>query len=131
MTNRTLAQNSSALIIEDDPKLARIFAEALKMSTFEYQIIHHGHKALEYLVNAVPALIILDIHLPYMSGSDILQEIQNDPRLANTLVIVVTADLFAAEELRSRADRVLMKPISFYRLYGVIEDLRAASPVGA
>ena len=112
-----------ALIIEDDPKLAKIFSEALNLSNFDADIIYQGDIALKQLANVVPDLIILDIHLPYLSGRDILAAINANPNLEKTFVIVVTADLFEAEDLQGKADQVLMKPISFQRLHQVIEQL--------
>jgi len=112
-----------ALIIEDDPKLAKIFSEALSLSNFDAEIIHHGNIALKRLATVVPNLIVLDIHLPYLSGRDILEAIHANPDLEKTFVIIVTADLFEAEDLQGKADQVLMKPISFQRLHQVIEQL--------
>jgi len=79
--------------------------------------------ALKRLATVVPNLIVLDIHLPYLSGRDILEAIHANPDLEKTFVIVVTADLFEAEDLQGKADQVLMKPISFQRLHQVIEQL--------
>lgn len=115
----------TALIIEDDPKLAKIFSEALKMSDFAIEIFHQGDLALKWLATATPDIIILDIHLPYLSGRDILAGIRTKPHLAQSRIIVVTADLFEAEDLQGQVDQVLMKPISFQRLHRVVEQLLA------
>ena len=120
----------TALIIEDDPKLAKIFSEALKMSDFEIEIFHQGDLALKWLGTATADIIILDIHLPYLSGRDILAGIRTKPHLAQSRIIVVTADLFEAEDLQGQVDQVLMKPISFQRLHRVIEQLLASEQSG-
>ena len=64
--------NPLALIIEDDEKLATIFAQALRMASFETQIIRDGREANEKLNLLNPDVILLDLHLPGLSGDKIL-----------------------------------------------------------
>ena len=123
MTMSTLNEEPFALIIEDDPKLTIIFAKALQMAEFKTEIIQDGTIALERLAETCPDIIVLDIHLPFVSGEDILHKIQRDERLKNTQVIIVTADLYKAEELRDKADHILLKPVGFNRLYDLITRL--------
>jgi two-component system, cell cycle response regulator DivK len=108
--------NPLALIIEDDHKLAIIFAQALRMAEFEPEIIQDGNTALARLAVTLPAVVVLDLHLPYVSGLEILQQIRADERLNQTQVILATADALMADTLRQEADLVLLKPISFSQL---------------
>jgi two-component system cell cycle response regulator DivK len=89
-----------ALIVEDDSKLAFIFAEALRMADFETETVQDGQAALDRLAVTTPAVVVLDLHLPYLSGLDILAQIRADQRLAQTRVILATADATKAELLR-------------------------------
>ena len=104
-----------ALIIEDEPKLAEIFSLALA-SDFEVQVVNDGQSALHILADIVPAVILLDLHLPYVSGSDVLRRIKADERLKQSRIIITTADALTAEELRDQVDIVLLKPISVNQL---------------
>ena len=119
-----------ALIIEDDPKLTTIFAKALQMAEFRTEIVQDGQAALERLSATQPDIVVLDIHLPYVSGVEILKTIRGDTQLSDIQVIIVTADLFKAEELRSEADYVLLKPVGFNRLYELMMRLRAGGAQG-
>jgi two-component system, cell cycle response regulator DivK len=101
-----------ALIVEDNLDLASIMALALQSANFEVEMIHDGGKALDRLAEIVPALVILDLHLPHLSGVNALRQIQSDPRLLNTRVVIATADAAMADELRDKADLVLLKPVS-------------------
>lgn len=105
-----------ALIIEDDPDLVHIFAEALEQSGFKTTTVLEGTAALKLLATTVPDVVVLDLHLPGVSGSTILQTIRADGRLSNTRVILATADDRSAEDLRESADLILLKPISFKQL---------------
>jgi DNA-binding response OmpR family regulator len=110
-----------AMIVEDNEDLAIIFAEALQAAGFDTGIIQDGDTALTRLEGCVPTIIILDLHLPYVSGEDILKRIRVDERLAETRVIIATADPRMADMLKNQADLVLLKPISF----GQLRDLAA------
>jgi DNA-binding response OmpR family regulator len=117
-------KNPFALIIEDDLNLATIFAEALRMAEFEIEIVRDGQAALTRLAEITPTVVILDLHLPYVSGQTILQQIRADERLAKTRVMLTTADASRAESLRGEADLVLLKPISFFQLRDLAKRLR-------
>jgi CheY-like chemotaxis protein len=105
-----------ALIVEDNIDLADILASALQTSGFEVETIHDGAKALARLAEIVPALVILDLHLPHLSGANALRQIQTDRRLLNTRVVIATADAAMADELRDKADLVLLKPVSIAQI---------------
>jgi len=105
-----------ALIIEDDPQQADIFSQALNMAGYSPKIITDGASALEALAETAPALIVLDLHLPGLTGDKILQHIRNESRLRDTPVILATADPRMAETLHEESDLVLLKPVSFFQL---------------
>lgn len=111
-----LLNKLSALIIEDDPDLVHIFARALELSGYNTKTVSDGEKARAILAEEVPDIVILDLHLPGVFGGDILRTIRADGRLAQTKVILATADYRMAEDLRDTADLVLLKPISFKQL---------------
>ena len=113
--------NNQALIIEDDADLAIIFAEAIKAAGFETQIIRDGRIALTQLATSAPSIVVLDLHLPNVSGATVLEKIRSDARLTRTLVILTTADARLADMLQTKADLVLVKPVSF----GQLRDLAA------
>ncbi|MEW5869202.1 MAG: response regulator [Chloroflexota bacterium] len=115
--------NPLALIIEDDPQLSEIFSLALQ-SDFEVQAITDGSVAQAVLAEAVPALVVLDLHLPGVKGQEILEQIRSDPRLSATRVLLATADERRAETLRDQADIVLLKPVSPSQLRGLARRFR-------
>lgn len=105
-----------ALVIEDDTDLGFIFSTALGEAGFEVEWISDGAKALAWLAERVPAIVILDLHLPHLSGLNLLRQITSEGRLLGTRVIIVTADAVSANDLRNQADLVLLKPISYTQL---------------
>ncbi|MBN1178274.1 MAG: response regulator [Anaerolineae bacterium] len=105
-----------AMVVEDDADLAEIFSQALLSAGFETQMINDGRKALDRLAEVAPAVVVLDLHLPSVSGVDILQHIRADARLGATRVLITTADPSTAQVLEEQADLVLIKPVSFTQL---------------
>jgi len=113
--------DQSAMIIEDNEDLGIIFAEALQAAGFETTLIPDGEHALAQLKASVPRIVIVDLHLPHVSGEEILERIRADERFDETRVIIATADPRMADMLKEKADLVLLKPISF----GQLRDLAA------
>jgi len=113
-----------ALVIEDDFGLITIFAKALEMAGFEVKAITDGGEALQYLKTTTPEVIVLDLHLPTLSGIEIFNYFHTKTRFSKTRVIIATADLAAANTLGQDVDLVLVKPISFNQLRDLAMRLR-------
>lgn len=121
-------QKPIALIIEDDEDLSIIFSEALNSAGFQTEIIRNGRLAMERLAVVTPEIVSLDMHLPEISGVDLLKYIRSEKRLALTNVVVTTADAVMAEQVRETADFVLVKPITFGQLRDLTARLNPTSP---
>ncbi len=100
-----------ALIVEDNPQLNQIYGVALK-EAFEVKSFKDAGPALDTLTTTVPTLVVLDLHLPDLSGKILIERIRSDPRLAKTKIILTTADVQMADMLYEQADIVLLKPVS-------------------
>jgi DNA-binding response OmpR family regulator len=102
-----------ALIIEDDPNLGRIFEKSLSKAGFETALDPDGNGYLDLLAaNALPAILILDLHLPFASGPEILQTLRANPEWAKIPALIVTADLRLSKEMKLKGEQVLIKPFS-------------------
>lgn len=113
-----------ALIIEDDPQLGQIFSIALQ-GVFVTEVIPDGATAFARLNEIVPQIVILDLHLPGKNGVELNQHIRAQERLANTRVIICTADARQAELMHDYADIVLVKPVSPVQLRDLAMRLRS------
>ncbi|MBN1975865.1 MAG: response regulator [Anaerolineae bacterium] len=105
-----------AMIIEDHEDAAVIFANALRGTGFEIEIITTGDEALKRLAETTPAVVILDLHLPRVPGAEILRQIRANTRMAGTYVIIATAYPDLAVGLSAKADQAFLKPVSFVQL---------------
>lgn len=114
-----------ALIIEDDEDLASIFIEALRGINYEVEHAADGRLAKERLkTGPIPFIILLDMHLPHITGGDLLASIKQDERFAKTIVIITTADARMGDLYRDQADFVMIKPISFVQLRDLTARLK-------
>jgi DNA-binding response OmpR family regulator len=114
-----------ALIVEDDEDLSTIFSEVLEADGFQTEIIRNGQLALDRLQVVTPEVVSLDMHLPGVSGLDILKFIRAEKRLLLTDIVVTTADEAILEQVRDLADFVLLKPISFGQLRNLTARLKS------
>jgi CheY-like chemotaxis protein len=112
-----------ALIIEDQEDIAAIFARVLRdMVHCKVETVQEGSAALQRLATIIPDMVLLDLHLPSISGGDILRRIRADNRLAKTRIILITADLIKAASLQKEVDAVLIKPVSIRQLIEIVNQ---------
>ena len=87
------------VMIEDDEGHARLIEKNIRRAGINNPIKHFldGTGALDYLFNAPegpahngPAMVLLDLNLPDMSGTQILEKIKSDKKLHRTPVVVLT-----------------------------------------
>ena len=119
-----------ALIIEDEYDLSFLLAQIVELAGYKTEVIHSGDIALDRLSKVTPDLVLLDLNLPKVLGTDILQHIRSDQRLHGIYVIVVTAYKHLAEAVYEQADHVLNKPFEFNQLSQLIDIARARVPAG-
>lgn len=105
-----------ALVVEDEKDISVIFAKALHAAGFETEVAHSGDVAIEWLSSNTPDMVVLDLHMPRVAGTDVLQHIRSEPRLADVNVIIATAYPHMAESLHEAADWIFFKPVSFSQL---------------
>lgn len=113
-----------ALVIEDNALLSRMFSRALQDIEYDALIIDNGRKALEWLTERAPDLLFLDMHLPYVSGKEILEKISDDRRFDHTYIVIITADARMGEMMAAKADFLLNKPVDIPQLQQLAERLK-------
>jgi DNA-binding response OmpR family regulator len=125
--NPTEGETSLAVIVEDEPNLSQIYVRALEAAGFTSRAYLDGTEALNALKTLKPAAVVLDLHLPGVMGDEILKYIRSDERLADTKVIMITADPHMAAMLDATTDLTLLKPVSYFQLRDLAKRLRESS----
>jgi len=113
-----------AYIVEDSYDTVTIFRGALELAGYEVEVAYDGAVAKQQLGEIVPDLIVLDLHIPNITGDVLLKQIRADERLNESRVFLATADANMAAQLRDQAELVLLKPIGFSQLRELAERFR-------
>jgi PAS domain S-box-containing protein len=87
---------ATLLYIEDNAPNVRVVEELLKLRP-EWRLVHAatGSLGIDLALSQPPDLILLDLHLPDLSGRDVLIELKRRPELRDVKVIILTADAHA------------------------------------
>ena len=113
-----------ALIVEDDRDIAALFRHVLDIAGYHTEIVMHGGEAVERLQSVLPDIVLLDLSLPGVPGSLILEDMRADEILKDIPVVVVTAHSHIADMLPVEPDLVLLKPVNLDQLTNLVQRLR-------
>lgn len=120
------------LLVDDDEQLATMLLEYLELQGFEVEVAGDGETALQQIEAAEPALVILDVMLPGMSGFDVLKKLRETRELP---VIMLTARGEEADRilgLMHGADDYLPKPFNPLELAARVKAvLKRSQPTGS
>ena len=109
-----------AVVADDDRGTATIVTNLLRQSNLDVAVAHDGNAAWELLTaTPAPALAIIDWMMPGVDGLELCRRIKQEPSLAKTHVILLTAkngqqDVITA--IQSGADDYIVKPFKFEEL---------------
>ncbi|HQR37924.1 MAG TPA: response regulator transcription factor [Blastocatellia bacterium] len=108
------------VIIEDDEDIANSIKYNLEReATFDVRIANTGEDGLKEIQRALPALVILDINLPLMSGFELCRRLRRDEETARIPILVLTARTDESDRvlgLQLGADDYVVKPFSMREL---------------
>jgi CheY-like chemotaxis protein len=119
---------AAILLVEDDLVEVRLLQEALTAIPVRTQlhVVHDGREALAFLRHEAPyqhvprpALILLSLKLPGLSGQQLLAELKHDPALQPIPALVFTnsqSPQDIAQSYRLGANSYLLKPFEFAEL---------------
>ena len=114
LKNFTNSSPRQLLVVEDDPAEQMSVSELLGHTDVEITTAATGAEALEKLRAGTFDCVVLDLKLPDMSGFELLAEVQKEPKLRETPIIVFTGrELSDSEEseLRKKAKSIVLKGV--------------------
>ncbi|MBW4056813.1 MAG: response regulator [Proteobacteria bacterium] len=100
------------LVVEDEPKLARLLSNYLRQAGYDLHCVENGLDVLPLVREKMPSLILLDLMLPGKNGMDICKEIRS---FSTVPIIMVTARIEEIDRLLGLelgADDYICKPFS-------------------
>ncbi len=125
------------LIIEDEKDLAELLAYNLGREGYRTVTALDGLSGLDRATELLPDLIVLDLMLPGMAGTDICKNLKKEPKTASIPVIVLTAkgeEIDRVVGFEIGADDYVVKPFStrelLLRIKAVLRRSRPEQPAG-
>ncbi|HEY9664370.1 MAG TPA: PAS domain S-box protein, partial [Allocoleopsis sp.] len=118
---------TKALIIEDSIVAAEQITRYLSELEIETVILSQGEGAIDAVIHHEPALVILDLQLPDLSGWNVLHQLKTHPHTQHIPVIVISVVDERSRGLSLGAAEYLIKPIDRQQLYGVLRQLHPSS----
>jgi len=132
-----MSQIKKILLVEDDPKDVELTLTALEeyRLTNGVDVVRDGAEALDYLYHrgkfqtregGNPAVVILDLKLPKVSGLEVLRQVKADEQLRLVPIVVLTSsreeqDLIASYQLGVNA--YVVKPVDFHKFVEAVKTL--------
>ena len=127
------------LLVEDDPRDIELILEALGDYNLANEVIvaGDGEEALDYLYCRGtfktrhcdnPAVVLLDLKLPKVSGMDVLKQIRSEDKLRMIPVVILTSsreDKDWIESYKLGVNAYVVKPVDFHAFVEAVKDLGA------
>ncbi len=111
------------LVVDDEQSYRDALSVALRQEGFAVEVAADGIEAIERFDATHPALVLLDVMLPKLSGVDVCREIRSRSRVPIIMVTARSAEIDAVVGLEVGADDYVSKP---FRLRELVARIRAA-----
>jgi DNA-binding response OmpR family regulator len=113
------------LVVEDDPSVRGLLHTLLSAEGYDVATASDGLAGLVKATASKPALVLLDLMMPDLGGVRVLEELRDDPELADIPVIVVTGKVDAVPGMRALLgdDNVFVKPFAVAELLIRVGDV--------
>lgn len=115
LTEKPSQSGDRILVVDDEPDIIALVAYHLARSGYRVSTAATGTEALQAARDEQPALVVLDLMLPELSGFEVLERLRADKALADTPVLMLTArrdEPDRVQGLSLGADDYLVKPFS-------------------
>jgi DNA-binding response OmpR family regulator len=116
---------ATVLICDDEPSLRELIRISLD-GPYEFVEADDGEESLELARRVRPDVVILDMMMPRRSGLEVLIALRQEEDLADTRVIVLTAQPATRDQaLRAGADVVMVKPFEPEQIAAAVREVLA------
>jgi DNA-binding response OmpR family regulator len=118
------------LIVDDDVSITELMKALVKMEGHEPTTVNDSLRAMETAKSVNPDLITLDLMMPGLTGFELCELLHQDPKFANTPIIIVSArdDPESKERaMQAGAKEYITKPFGVDNLMTKIKELTSPS----
>jgi len=104
------------LVVDDEPQITRVLRTTLQSNGHEVTVAQDGAQALELFLKTQPELVITDLAMPGMDGTELTREIRQRSLVPIIVLSVRTQDASKVAALDEGADDYITKPFSIQEL---------------
>lgn len=118
------------LVVEDEKDLSDLLAYNLKRAGYDVVVAASGRTALDAIAARRPDLILLDVMLPELSGTEVASRVRSNPATASIPIVMLTAKSEEVDQivgLTVGADDYVTKPFSMKVLLARVEAIMRRS----
>jgi DNA-binding response OmpR family regulator len=109
------------LIVDDDPTIRSVLEALLEDEGFTPVTAANGQDAIDIVRSHRPALILMDLMMPVMSGVDAVRELKTDSETESIPIIAMSAGFILRESIdKLLADSIISKPFDLDALIATI-----------
>jgi two-component system, cell cycle response regulator DivK len=109
--------------VDDNPTNLRLMGDVLTSRGYIYIAETSGQGALDRIKAASPDLVLLDVQMPGLSGTDVARIVRNTPEIAHTKLVAITAMAMRGDKetiLAAGFDDYLAKPYKLGELVSTV-----------
>jgi two-component system phosphate regulon response regulator PhoB len=136
LEDKKMSERKHILVVDDERDLADLLVFQLQKAGFTAAAVYDGRAALRSIAERRPDLVVLDLMLPELPGTDVASRIRTSPATTNLPIVMLTAKADEIDQLLGLtvgADDYITKPFSTKLLIARIEAVlrRAQGSPGA
>jgi CheY-like chemotaxis protein len=102
---------NAALVVDDSMLMRYTVCRFLEERGFAVEAVSNGVEALEALARVQPGLIVTDMQMPKMSGSELITALKSKPETAKIPIIIVASRASGFDETEKRANFAIYKDV--------------------
>ena len=121
------------LLADDEPHITLVLARKLAASGYEVVCAEDGEEALDLARERVPALVVTDLQMPFMTGIELARRLKDDKPTSQTPVIMLTARGYVLDPADLGATNiryVMSKPFSAREIVEKVVELLGGAGEG-
>lgn len=118
-----MAEKPVILVVDDDVPILVLMQNLLREFGFEPMTAASGNEAIEIARSRQPSLVLLDKHMPGMSGGDVIRVLRDDAGMSQLPILILSGEPVSKKELTLlRADGAVLKPFDVMALVQQIRE---------
>ncbi|MCI0530754.1 MAG: response regulator [candidate division Zixibacteria bacterium] len=123
------SRTGKILIVDDNDQMSSLLADILELFDYQSQAVTDGEEALRKIQQEKFDMVITDLRMPRMSGTELLKLVKNiDPSLPVVVVSGFTPGNTQGIVISQQADGFLNKPFTVQQIEKLLKDLLHYNP---